>query len=78
MAEPVDAVVNAMAEAQALLLDYTERRGQNRSPQLTIERLTAILEDPAVVAAMESLGHAPVRVVARLRVIEGGAPDKGE
>ena len=78
MTEPVDAVVNAMAEAQAVLVDYNERRGQNRSAQLTIDRLRAILEDPAIVAAMEALGHAPMRVVARLRVIEGGAPDKGE
>jgi hypothetical protein len=78
MTEPVDAVVSAMAEAQAVLADYAERRGRNRSAQLTIDRLLAILEDPAVIAAMESLGHAPMRVVARLRVIEGGAPDKSE
>jgi len=78
MTEPVDAVVNAVAEAQAVLLDYGERRGRNRSAQLTLDRLIAIFEDPAVLAAMEALGHAPLRVVARLRVIEGGAPDKGE
>jgi hypothetical protein len=78
MTEPVDAVVSAMAEAQAVLADYAERRGRNRSAQLTIDRLLAILEDPSVIAAMESLGHAPMRVVARLRVIEGGAPDKSE
>lgn len=78
MKEPVDVVVGALAEAQAVIIDYHERRGQNRSSQTTIERLRAILEDPAVVAAMETLGHAPIRVVARLRVIEGGAPDKSE
>jgi hypothetical protein len=78
MTEPVDAVVTAMAEAQAVLVDYNEHRGHNRSTQLTINRLRAILEDPAVIAAMEALGHPPMPVVARLRVIEGGAPDKDE
>jgi hypothetical protein len=78
MTEPVDAVVNAVAEAQAVLLDYGERRGRNRSAQLTLDRLIAIFEDPAVLAAMEALGHAPLRVATRLRVIEGGAPDKSE
>ena len=67
-----------MAEAQALIVDYGERRGQNRSSQATINRLRAILEDPAVVAAMEALGHTPIRVVARLRVIDGGLPDKSD
>jgi len=78
MKEPVDVVVAALAEAQAVLIDYHERRAQNRSSHTTVERLRAILEDPAVVSAMETLGHAPMRVVARLRVIEGGASDKGE
>ena len=78
MKEPVDIVVGALAEAQTVIIDYHERRGQSRSSHTTVERLRAILEDPAVVAAMETLGHAPMRVVARLRVIDGGASDKGE
>ena len=78
MTDPVDAVMSAMAEAQAVLIDYTKRRGQNRSAQLTLDRLLAILEDPAVATAMKALGHTPMRVVARLRVIEGGASDKVE
>jgi hypothetical protein len=78
MTDPVDALVSAMAEAQAVLIDYTKHRGQNRSAQLTLNRLLAILEDPSVTNAMEALGHTPMRVVARLRVIEGGASDKVE
>jgi hypothetical protein len=78
MTNPVDALVSAMAEAQAVLIDYTKHRGRNRSAQLTLNRLLAILEDPAVTTAMEALGHTPMRVVACLRVIEGGASDKVE
>jgi hypothetical protein len=78
MTDPVDALVRAIADAQAVLVDHAKRRGQNRSAQLTLDRLLAILEDPAVMAAMEALGHTPMRVVARLRVIEGGASDKVE
>lgn len=78
MTDPVNALLSAMAEAQAVLIDYTKRRGQNRSAQLTLNRLLAILEDPAVATAMEALGHTPMRVVARLRVIEGGGSDEVE
>jgi hypothetical protein len=76
--EPVDVVVHALTEAQTIIVDYDERRGRNRSAQATIDRLRAVFEDPAVISAMENLGQAPIRVVARLRVIEGGAPDKKE
>ena len=76
--EPVDVVVHALAEAQTIIVDYDERRGRNRSAQATIDRLRAIFEDSAVISAMENLGQAPIRVVARLRVIEGGASDKKE
>jgi hypothetical protein len=76
--EPVDVIVQALAEAQTIIVDYDERRGRNRSAQATIDRLRAIFDDPAVMAAMETLGQAPIRVVARLRVIEGGASDKKE
>jgi hypothetical protein len=74
--EPVDVIVHALAEVQTIIVDYDERRGRNRSAQATIDRLRAIFEDPALVSAMETLGQAPIRVVARLRVIEGGATDK--
>jgi len=78
MTDPVEVVVHAMAEAQALIVDYSERRGRGRSLQATINGLRAVLEDPAVVTAMEALGHAPIRTLAALRVIDGGVSNSND